>query len=82
LEIPRPPANLLGHLFRLYFHNVVPLLGRLITGQGDAYSYLPASADAFLSPPELKTAMEQVGLNLVHYKLLMFNTVALHSGVK
>jgi demethylmenaquinone methyltransferase/2-methoxy-6-polyprenyl-1,4-benzoquinol methylase len=82
LEIPRPPANLLGHLFRLYFHNVVPLLGRLITGQGDAYSYLPASADAFLSPPELKTAMEQVGLNQVHYKLLMFNTVALHGGVK
>src|SRR5262249_49839717 len=55
LEIPRPPDNLPGHLFRLYFHNVVPLLGGLITGQPEAYNYLPASADAFLSPEELKT---------------------------
>lgn len=82
LEIPRPPNNLFGQLFRLYFHNVVPVLGRLITGQGDAYTYLPASADAFLSPAELKAEMEQVGLAEVRYRLLMFNTVALHSGVK
>ena len=82
LEIPRPPDNLLGRLFRLYFHNIVPLIGGLITGQPDAYSYLPASADAFLSPAELKSRMEQAGLRQVRYSLLMFNTVALHEGVK
>jgi demethylmenaquinone methyltransferase/2-methoxy-6-polyprenyl-1,4-benzoquinol methylase len=82
LEIPRPAATLFGRLFRLYFHNVVPLLGSLITGQGDAYQYLPASADAFLSPEELKAAMEKAGLSQVTYQMLMFQTVALHSGVK
>jgi demethylmenaquinone methyltransferase/2-methoxy-6-polyprenyl-1,4-benzoquinol methylase len=82
LEIPRPPNNLPGRLFRLYFHNVVPLLGGLITGQPEAYNYLPASADAFLSPEELRVKMEQAGLRQVHYSMLMLNTVALHVGVK
>jgi demethylmenaquinone methyltransferase/2-methoxy-6-polyprenyl-1,4-benzoquinol methylase len=82
LEIPRPPNNLLGQMFRLYFHRVVPLLGGLISGQKDAYAYLPASADAFLRPDELKAVMEQVGLRQVSYTMLMFHTVALHVGIK
>lgn len=82
LEIPRPADNWFGKLFRLYFHRVVPLIGGLITGQSDAYSYLPASADAFLRPDELKSHMEQVGLHHVEYTMLMLNTVALHAGVK
>jgi demethylmenaquinone methyltransferase/2-methoxy-6-polyprenyl-1,4-benzoquinol methylase len=82
LEIPRPPDNLFGRLFRLYFHNIVPLLGGLITGQSEAYNYLPASAEAFLTPDELKTRLERAGLRQVHYSLLMLNTVALHVGVK
>ncbi|HMQ50737.1 MAG TPA: ubiquinone/menaquinone biosynthesis methyltransferase [Anaerolineae bacterium] len=82
LEIPRPPANLFGQLFRLYFHNVVPVLGGFISGQREAYSYLPASADAFLRPDELTSAMRSAGLNPVNYEMLMVNTVALHVGVK
>lgn len=82
LEIPRPADNFFGYLFRLYFHRVVPFLGNLITGQPDAYTYLPASADAFLRPDELKDEMEKVGLCQVSYTMLMFNTVALHMGVK
>jgi demethylmenaquinone methyltransferase/2-methoxy-6-polyprenyl-1,4-benzoquinol methylase len=82
LEIPRPPDNLPGVMFRLYFHNVIPFLGGLITGQREAYRYLPASADAFLRPDELKAEMEKAGLQHVDYQMLMFNTVALHGGVK
>jgi demethylmenaquinone methyltransferase / 2-methoxy-6-polyprenyl-1,4-benzoquinol methylase len=82
LEIPRPADNLFGRLFRLYFHRVVPFLGGLISGQRDAYKYLPASAEVFLRPHELKAEMEKAGLREVHYTMLMFNTVALHVGVK
>ena len=82
LEIPRPADTLFGALFRLYFHRVVPVIGGLVSGQRDAYAYLPASADAFLRPNELKAEMETVGLGEVDYQMLMFNTVALHRGVK
>jgi len=82
LEIPRPPDNLFGTLFRFYFYKIVPLIGGVISGQRDAYAYLPASADAFLRPDELKSIMEGVGLRQVSYTMLMFNTVALHVGLK
>ncbi len=82
LEIPRPADTLFGSLFKLYFHRVVPVVGGIISGQKDAYSYLPASADAFLRPDELKTEMERVGLRNVRYRMLMMNTVALHTGEK
>jgi demethylmenaquinone methyltransferase/2-methoxy-6-polyprenyl-1,4-benzoquinol methylase len=82
LEIPRPADNWFGRLFRFYFHRLVPVIGGLISGQHDAYTYLPASAEVFLRPDELKAEMEKAGLRDVRYVLLMFNTVALHVGVK
>jgi demethylmenaquinone methyltransferase/2-methoxy-6-polyprenyl-1,4-benzoquinol methylase len=82
LEIPRPADTWFGRLFRLYFHRVVPFIGGLISGQRDAYAYLPASADVFLHPHELQAEMEKVGLREVRYTMLMLGTVALHVGVK
>jgi demethylmenaquinone methyltransferase/2-methoxy-6-polyprenyl-1,4-benzoquinol methylase len=82
LDVPRPPETLLGGLFRFYFHQIVPRLGGLISGQPDAYGYLPRSADSFLRPDELAAAMEAVGLRHVRYQMLMLGTVALHVGVK
>jgi demethylmenaquinone methyltransferase/2-methoxy-6-polyprenyl-1,4-benzoquinol methylase len=82
LDVPRPPDTPWGGVFRFYFHEIVPRLGGLISGQPDAYSYLPRSADSFLRPAELATAMEAAGLNQVRYQTLMAGTVALHIGVK
>jgi demethylmenaquinone methyltransferase/2-methoxy-6-polyprenyl-1,4-benzoquinol methylase len=82
LDVPRPADNLFGQLFHFYFRHVVPFVGGLISGQWDAYAYLPASTETFLRPNELKTEMEKVGLGEVGYTMLMFNTIALHVGVK
>ena len=82
LDVPRPPDTLRGEIFRFYFHRIVPRLGGLISGQPDAYSYLPRSADDFLRPAELAAVMEAAGLSQVRYQMLMLGTVALHVGVK
>lgn len=82
LEIPQPADTAFGQAFKLYFHHVVPLVGGIISGQRDAYTYLPASADMFLRPEALKEKMLDVGLKNVYYRMLMFNTVALHVGEK
>jgi len=82
LEISRPPRNLLLPLYRLYFHRVVPLVGQLVSGDRSAYTYLPQSADEFLSPDELADFMHQAGWRDVQYQRLMLGTVAIHSGVK
>jgi demethylmenaquinone methyltransferase / 2-methoxy-6-polyprenyl-1,4-benzoquinol methylase len=41
------PKGWLRPFFRFYFHRVMPTIGRLISKDSAAYSYLPASVDAF-----------------------------------
>jgi demethylmenaquinone methyltransferase/2-methoxy-6-polyprenyl-1,4-benzoquinol methylase len=82
LEITLPQTPLFGAMFRAYFFGVVPQVGRAISGHGEAYSYLPASALAFPRPPELKRIMESAGLRDVRYRLAMLGTVAIHWGAK
>jgi len=82
LEITLPRAALFGRLFRFYFFHIVPMIGRLITGHGEAYTYLPASALAFPRPPELKAIMVSAGLKEVNYRTAMLGTVAIHWGTR
>lgn len=82
LEITWPRTPLFPLLFRLYFFRLVPLLGKLITGHREAYTYLPESVIAFPSPPDLQRIMESVGLRDVRYQMAMLGTVAIHWGTK
>jgi len=84
LEISRPPRNLLlpRVAYHFYFHRIVPLVGQIVSGNRGAYTYLPQSADEFLSPDELADRMRQAGWRAVRYRRLMLGTVAIHSGVK
>ena len=82
LEISKPPKNLLRPFFLFFFNRIVPFVGGLISGQRDAYTYLPQSVSEFLTPDELKAIMEQAGLRDVTYQRLMLSTVAIHVGRK
>lgn len=46
LEFSRP-RGVLRPFFRFYFHHVMPFIGRIISKDNAAYSYLPASVEAF-----------------------------------
>jgi demethylmenaquinone methyltransferase/2-methoxy-6-polyprenyl-1,4-benzoquinol methylase len=78
LELTPLGIPVLAQLFRLYFHGVVPLLGRLIAGDGAAYSYLPASVDRFPAADELAAMLDRAGFKVVRYRRFMLGTVALH----
>jgi demethylmenaquinone methyltransferase/2-methoxy-6-polyprenyl-1,4-benzoquinol methylase len=82
LEIAKPRTPLFRHLFALYFYRLVPLLGGWITGQRSAYTYLPHSLTAFLTPDEIVQVMRRTGWCEVRYKRLMLGTVAVHVGVR
>ena len=82
LEISKPPKNLLRPFFLFFFNKIVPFVGGIISGQRDAYTYLPQSVNEFLTPDELKAIMERAGLREVKYRRLMMSTVAIHVGVK
>ena len=59
---------------------VVPLLGRLVTGDADAYTYLPASVEAFPRAEELAAIMSRAGFARVRYRRFGFGAVAMHVG--
>ena len=80
LEFSEPPPGLLGDLYRWYFHRILPRIGRLISGDRSAYSYLPASVTRFFGPDELAQLMEANGYRLVQFQRWTFGTVALHTG--
>ena len=82
LEIAKPRSPVFRTLFSLYFYRMVPAIGGLITGERAAYTYLPHSLTAFLTPDEIKDVMEQTGWCRVHYRRLMIGTVAMHVGVR
>jgi demethylmenaquinone methyltransferase/2-methoxy-6-polyprenyl-1,4-benzoquinol methylase len=50
VELTPPPSFPMKQLFWLYAHVVMPLLGRLISHDDSAYTYLPASMEAFPQP--------------------------------
>ena len=82
LDTTRPKRNLLSPFIWLHMHVVIPSLGTLLSGQRDAYTYLPDSTEAFLSAEELASRMAAVGFKKVGYKRVMFGTIAIHWGEK
>lgn len=82
LEISKSPKNLLRPFFTLYFNRLVPIAGGIISGEREAYTYLPQSVSEFLTPDELKILMEKAGLRNVTYRRFMLGTVAIHTGTK
>ena len=61
---------------------MMPLMGKIITGDREAYSYLPKSVDAFLTATELATIMAEKGLENIKINKKAFGTVAIISGEK
>lgn len=80
LEISLPRTPVFSQFFRFYFFKLVPIIGGLISGQREAYTYLPHSAVPLPPPAELAVIMRGVGLHDVHYRMAMLGTVSIHWG--
>lgn len=82
LEIAKPEARLFRRLFQFYFYQLVPRIGGLISGQRAAYTYLPHSLTAFLTPAQIAEVMRRSGWTGVSFRRLMLGTVAVHTGTR
>ncbi len=82
LDTTHPKKNILSPFIWLHMHVVIPTLGKIISGTGDAYNYLPDSTEGFLTAEELAARMAAVGFKNIIFKRLMFGTIAIHSGEK
>lgn len=82
LESSPPKRNLLRPFILIHLNHVIPLLGRLISGDADAYRYLPDSTKQFQDPESVVAIMRQTGFTNINYRLFMFGTITVHVGQK
>ncbi len=82
LDTTPPQPSLLLPFIRFHLRIVIPVLGRLIAGSSDAYTYLPETTVGFLSAERLAASLSEAGFARVGFRRLMFGTMALHWGTK
>ena len=80
LEFTEPQSALFGGLFRFYFHRILPKLGGIVSGNAQAYGYLPGSVARFPRPAELSRLMEYQGFERVSAERWTGGIVALHTA--
>jgi demethylmenaquinone methyltransferase / 2-methoxy-6-polyprenyl-1,4-benzoquinol methylase len=76
------PRGLLGYGYRIYFKNILPTIGTVLSGVRGPYAYLPASVERFPSPDEMLGRMHQAGFREVSWTPYTFGVAGLYRGVK
>ena len=80
LEFSQPPNRLFAAAYRFYSLRVLPWIGGLISGDRDAYTYLPESVKKFPGAEDLAAEMRTAGFGDVRFERMTFGVVALHLG--
>jgi demethylmenaquinone methyltransferase/2-methoxy-6-polyprenyl-1,4-benzoquinol methylase len=80
LEFSQVELPLLRRAYDLYSFAVLPRLGQVVAGDGDAYRYLVESIRRFPPQQELARLMEAAGLERVGFRNFGGGIAALHSG--
>ena len=70
----------LDRLYDLFSFNVIPPLGRAITGDAESYQYLVESIRKFPKPAAFADMIRSAGFSRVNWQSLSGGIVALHSG--
>ena len=82
LEFSTPRSPLVRGFYHLYFHHVLPRVGRLVSGHRTAYTYLPRSVAHFPVEEELAARLSRAGFADVTWRSLTFGIAAVHVGTR
>ena len=82
LEFSSPNSILTSQLYKKYRTRALPLIGKLIAKNIEAYKYLSESIDLFPNQEKLKYIIEKIGFSSVSYINLFDGIVAIHKGYK
>jgi demethylmenaquinone methyltransferase/2-methoxy-6-polyprenyl-1,4-benzoquinol methylase len=82
LDTSPPPPGPLYPFIKAYLKIVIPLAGRIVSGDRYAYRYLPESTQHFHTPDKLQRIMQAAGLKDIGYRRLMWGTIVILHGTK
>jgi len=81
LELSKP-KGIFGFFFNLYNKTLLPLWGKLFSGDNSAYTYLPASVQAFPEGNEFNSIMEKVQYKNTKDLRLSLGICSIYTGIK
>lgn len=82
LELSAPERFPMKQLYRLYAGGFIPLVGRLISRDRSAYTYLPESIQAFPQGEVMQQVIRKAGFTKVNFKRLTFGVCTLYMAEK
>lgn len=82
LEFSHPTSKIFSKVYDVYSFKIMPEIGDIVTGNREAYTYLPESIRKFPTQEELKKMLKGIGLYNVKYYNLFNGIAAIHIGVK
>lgn len=80
LEFSQPSSRLLRRLYGLYFERVLPAVGGVVSGDREAYRYLPETVRTWPDPDALRAVLESAGLEDCGWRRLTGGIACLHWG--
>lgn len=82
IELSTPTSPIIKPLYRFYTRYIIPFVGRLISKDVRAYSYLPESIAAVPQGDEMLHLMREAGFNNCHFHRLTFGTCTIYMAIK
>lgn len=82
LEFSQPTSWPFRPLYLFYFKNILPRIGRLISKDASAYTYLPDSVQAFPYGEAFATKLHEAGFSAVRIRPLSLGIASLYLAVK
>ncbi|HTS36031.1 MAG TPA: bifunctional demethylmenaquinone methyltransferase/2-methoxy-6-polyprenyl-1,4-benzoquinol methylase UbiE [Candidatus Solibacter sp.] len=76
------PSGVMGAFYRIYFKQVLPRVGTLISGVRGPYAYLPASVERFPAADEMLKRMKAAGFTEASWTPYTFGIAGLYRGKK
>jgi demethylmenaquinone methyltransferase/2-methoxy-6-polyprenyl-1,4-benzoquinol methylase len=82
LELSTPTSPIVKPFYKLYTRGVIPMVGRLISKDSRAYSYLPESIAAMPQGERMLQLMTEAGLSGCSLRSLTFGVSTIYTGIK
>lgn len=82
LEFSKPQKFPVKQVYQFYFKNILPGLGKLISKDSSAYTYLPESVDAFPYGDKFISKLENIGYTDNKSYPVTFGVATIYQGLK
>ncbi len=82
IELSTPTSSIVKPLYRFYTRCIIPFVGRMVSKDVRAYSYLPESIAAVPQGDEMLRLMREAGFGDCRYRRLTFGTCTIYTAIK